>query len=71
MSLKNGFDEVTAALVDIFLFSWVHDVVEPKYFFLIIFSLDIDGSWVCLYDTINILRVFLPYLVLYRSRSLL
>lgn len=46
MSLKNSFYEVAAALVDIFLFAWVHDVVEPEYFFLIIFALDIDGGGV-------------------------
>ena len=43
MPLKNSLNQMAASLIDILLLSWIHDVVEPKYFFLIIFSLDIDG----------------------------
>ena len=53
MSLKDSFYEVAAALVDIFLFAWVHDVIEPEYFFLIIFPLDIDGGGIGLEDRIK------------------
>ena len=42
-NFKNSLNQMAASFIDILLLSWIHDVVEPKYFFLIIFSLDIDG----------------------------
>jgi hypothetical protein len=48
MSLKDSFNQMTASFIDILLLAGIHDVVEPKYFFLIIFPFDIDGCIVSL-----------------------
>ena len=42
MSFEDRFDKMTTFLVEIFLVSWAHDMIEFEYFFLIIFSFDVD-----------------------------
>ena len=34
--------------IKIFLISWIHNMIESKYFFLIIFPLDINGAAISL-----------------------
>ena len=49
MSFEDGFYEMVAFLIDFFLISWVHDMIEPKLFFFVIFSLHLYAGTVGLF----------------------
>ncbi len=44
MSFEDGFYEMVAFLIDFFLISWVHDMIEPKLFFFVVFSLHLNAG---------------------------
>jgi hypothetical protein len=49
VAIKDSLDQMAAIFVQLFLVTWVHDMVESEYLLFVIFPLNVNGVAIDLY----------------------